>query len=108
MGWKPQFSGHNALGRPADVHARGQGTGRRRVAVAVMEPSTEQTAGRGIHRVAEEISSDQPATTYSLHGFNAAKIFVEAAKQVKGEITADALAAALEGIKGYNTGDRRR
>jgi branched-chain amino acid transport system substrate-binding protein len=43
-------------------------------------------------------------TTYSLHGYNAAKIFVQAAKQVKGEVTADALVAAFEGIKGYDTG----
>ena len=105
MGWKPQFSGHNALGDPQTFTLAGKELVEGAVAVAVMEPldSSKPQVAEFIALQKKYLPKTSP-TTYSLHGFNAAKIFVEAAKQVKGEITADALAAALEGIKGYNTG----
>lgn len=105
MGWRPQFSGHNALGDPQTFVLAGKELVEGAVAVAVMEPldSKKPQMAEFIALQKKYLPKTNP-TTYSLHGFNAAKIFVEAAKRVKGELTPDALVASLEGIKGYDTG----
>lgn len=105
MGWKPQFSGHNALGDPQTFTLAGAALVEGSIAVAVMEPLDSKKP-----QVAEFIAHQKKylpatnATTYSMHGYNAARVFVEALKRVQGEPTGDKLAAALEGIKGLDTG----
>lgn len=105
MDWRPQFSGHSALGDPQTFTLAGKELAEGAVAVAVMEPldSSKPQVAEFIAMQKKYLPKTNP-TTYSLHGYNAAKIFVQAAKQVKGELTADSLVASLEGIKGYDTG----
>ncbi len=105
MGWKPQFSGHNALGDPQTFTLAGAALVEGSIAVAVMEPldSQKPQVAEFIAHQKKYLSSTNP-TTYSMHGYNAARVFVEALKRVQGEPTGDKLAAELEAIKGLNTG----
>lgn len=105
MGWKPQFSGHNALGDPQTFALAGVSLVEGAIAVAVMEPldsSKAQMAEFAAHQ--KKFRPGTNPTTYSLHGYTAGKIFVEALKRVKGELNGDALVAALETIKDFDTG----
>ena len=105
MGWKPQFSGHSALGDPQTFTLAGAALVEGAIAVAVMEPLDSKRP-----EVAEFIADQKKylpqasPTTYSLHGYNAGRLFVEALKQVQGEPTGDKLVAALEAIKGFDSG----
>ena len=105
MGWKPQFSGHNALGDPQTFALAGAALVENAIAVAVMEPldSKKPQVAEFLARQAKYLPKTSP-TTYSMHGYNAARIFVEALKKVEGEPTGDKLVAALESIKGLDTG----
>jgi ABC-type branched-subunit amino acid transport system substrate-binding protein len=105
MGWKPQFSGHNALGDPQTFTLAGAPLVEGAIAVAVMEPldSKKPQVAEFIARQAKYLPKTSP-TTYSMHGYNAARLFVEALKKVDGEPTGDKLVAALESIKGLDTG----
>jgi branched-chain amino acid transport system substrate-binding protein len=105
MGWHPQFSGHNALGDPQTFTLAGPQLVEGAIAVAVMEPldSKKPQVAEFIQHQKKYLPKTSP-TTYSLHGYNAAKVFVEALKRVKGDITADALVNALESMKGLDTG----
>lgn len=105
MGWRPQFSGHNALGDPQTFALAGPSLVEGAVAVAVMESldSKKPQVAEFMQQQKKYLPKTNP-TTYSLHGYNAAKIFVEAVKRVKGEINAESLVNALEGVKGLDTG----
>ena len=105
MGWKPQFSGHSALGDPQTFALAGAPLVENAIAVAVMEPldSKKPQVAEFIARQAKYLPKTSP-TTYSMHGYNAARIFVEALKKVEGEPTGDKIVAALESIKGLDTG----
>ena len=105
MGWKPNFSGHNALGDPQTFTLAGKALVEGALAVAVMEPLDSKKP-----QVAEFMADQKKylpkttPTTYSMHGYNAGKVFVEALKKVQGEPTGPKIAAAVESIKGLNTG----
>lgn len=105
MGWKPQFSGHSALGDPQTFTLAGQQLVDGAIAVAVMEPldSTKPQVAEFLARQKKYLPKTTP-TTYSMHGYNAAMIFVEALKRVQGEPTSEKIVAELEKIKGLNTG----
>lgn len=105
MGWKPQFSGHSALGDPQTFTLAGAPLVENAIAVAVMEPldSKKPQVAEFLARQAKYMPKTTP-TTYSMHGYNAARLFVEALKKVEGEPTGDKIVAALESIKGLDTG----
>ena len=105
MGWKPQFSGHNALGDPQTFTLAGQQLVDGAIAVAVMEPldSTKPQVAEFLARQKKYLPKTTP-TTYSMHGYNAALIFVEALKRVQGEPTSEKIVAELEKLNGFNTG----
>ena len=105
MGWKPQFSGHNALGDPQTFILAGASLVEGAIAVAVMEPldsKRPQVAEFLAHQ--KKFMPQTTPTTYSLHGYNAGRLFVEAVKKIQGEPTGEKLAAAMESIKDFNTG----
>jgi len=105
MGWKPQFSGHNALGDPQTFILAGAALVEGAIAVAVMEPldsKKPQVAEFLAHQ--KKFMPQTTPTTYSLHGYNAGRLFVEAVKKIQGEPTGEKLAAAMESIKDFNTG----
>ena len=105
MGWKPQFSGHNALGDPQTFTLAGAPLVEGAIALAVMEPldSNKPQVAEFIARQHKYLPKTSP-TTYSMHGYNAAELFVEALKRVQGEPTGDKIVASLESIKGFDTG----
>ena len=105
MGWKPQFSGHSALGDPQTFTLAGDALVENAIAVAVMEPldSKKPQVAEFIARQTKYMPSTKP-TTYSMHGYNAARVFVEALKKVEGEPTGDKIVTALESIKNLDTG----
>ena len=105
MGWKPQFSGHNALGDPQTFTLAGASLVEGSIAVAVMEPldSKKPQVAEFMARQKQYLPKTSP-TTYSMHGYNAARVFVEALKRVQGEPTGDKLVAEMERIKGLDTG----
>jgi ABC-type branched-subunit amino acid transport system substrate-binding protein len=105
MGWKPQFSGHNAFGDPQTFQLAGQALVNGAIAVAVMEPldSKKPAVQEFIARQKKYLPKSTP-TTYSMHGYTAAMIFVEALKHVPGEPTGDKVATALEQMKNFDTG----
>ncbi len=104
IGWKPLFSGHNALGDPQTFQLAGpliEGA----LAVAVMEPldSAKPAVKSFLEAQAKYLPKTQP-TTYSMHSYNAARIFVDALKRAGGKTTPDAIVAALESTKDLDTG----
>ncbi|MDB6000493.1 MAG: branched-chain amino acid transporter substrate-binding protein, partial [Rhizobacter sp.] len=105
MGWKPQFSGHNALGDPQTFALAGTNLVEGAIAVAVMEPldSAKPQVAEFMANQKKFLPKTNP-TTYSLHGYTAGKIFVEALRGIKGEINGESLVASLESINGYDTG----
>ena len=105
MGWKPQFSGHNALGDPQTFTLAGASLVEGAIAVAVMEPldSAKPEVAQFVAHQKKYMPKTTP-TTYSMHGYNAAQIFVEAIKRVQGEPTSEKIVAELEKLKGMNTG----
>lgn len=105
MGWKPQFSGHNALGDPQTFALAGPALVEGSIAVAVMEPldSKKPQVAEFLAHQKRYLPKTSP-TTYSMHGYNAARVFVEALRRVQGEPTGDKLVAELERIKGLDTG----
>ena len=105
IGWSPQFSGHNALGDPQTFTLAGKALVEGTIAVGVMEPldSTNPQVVEFVQNQKKYLPKTSP-TTYSLHGYNAGVIFVEALKRVKGGVTADKLVAALETINNLDTG----
>ena len=105
MGWKPQFSGHNALGDPQTFTLAGASLVEGAIAVAVMEPleSAKPEVAQFLARQKKYMPKTTP-TTYSMHGYNAAQIMVEAIKRVQGTPTSEKIVVELEKIKGMDTG----
>jgi branched-chain amino acid transport system substrate-binding protein len=105
MGWKPQFSGHSALGDPQTFALAGKSLVEGAIAVAVMEPldSNKPEIAAFMQNQKKYLPNTSP-TTYSLHGYNAGVLLVEALKRVQGEPNGDKLAAALETIHNFNDG----
>lgn len=105
MGWKPQFSGHNALGDPQTFALAGTALVEGAIAVAVMEPLDSKKPQVADFMAAQKkfLPKTNP-TTYSLHGYAAGRIFIEALRSIKGEVNGESLVAALESMKGYDTG----
>jgi ABC-type branched-subunit amino acid transport system substrate-binding protein len=105
MGWKPNFSGHNALGDPQTFTLAGKALVEGAIAVAIMEPLDSQKPQVSVFKDDQKkhLPKTSP-TTYSMHGYNAGKVFVEALKKVQGEPTGASIAAAVESVKGLNTG----
>ena len=105
MGWKPQFSGHNALGDPQTFTLAGTNLVEGAIAVAVMEPleSAKPEVAQFLERQKKYMPKTTP-TTYSMHGYNATQIFVEAMKRIQGTPTSEKIVAELEKINGLNTG----
>jgi len=104
LGWKPQFSGHNALGDPQTFQLAGnlvEGA----IAVAVMEPldSDKPAVKEFVAAQKKYLPRTQP-TTYSMHGYVAGKLLAEALKRSGGKTEADAIVTALEGMKNFDTG----
>lgn len=105
MGWKPLFSGHNALGDPQTFTLAGVQLVEGSVAVAVMEPldsSKPQMAEFAANQ--KKFLPKTSPTTYSLHGYTAGKILVQALRSIKGDINSESIVAALEGMKDFDTG----
>lgn len=105
MGWKPQFSGHNALGDPQTFMLAGSALVEGSIAVAVMEPldSTKPAVAEFLAHQKKYLPKTSP-TTYSMHGYNAAKLFTDALKRIQGEPTSEKLVAELERTKALDTG----
>jgi ABC-type branched-subunit amino acid transport system substrate-binding protein len=99
------FSGHNALGDPQTFTLAGVQLVEGSVAVAVMEPLDSTKAAMAEFQAHQKkfLPKTNP-TTYSLHGYTAGKILVQALKGIKGEINAESIVAALESMKDYDTG----
>jgi len=104
IGWKPQFSGHNALSDPQMFELAGnlvEGA----LAVAVMEPlDADKPAVKAFLADQARIMPKAPPTTYSMHGYNAGLLFAEAVRRTNGDTAPDALVGALESFKGFDTG----
>lgn len=105
MGWKPQFSGHNALGDPQTFTLAGVNLVEGAIAVAVMEPleSTKPEVAQFLARQKKYMPKTTP-TTYSMHGYNAAQVFIEAIKRVQGTPTSEKIVAELEKVNAMDTG----
>ncbi len=104
LGWKPQFSGHNALGDPQTFKLAGplvEGA----IAVAVMEPlDSDKPAVKGFLAAQQKYKPGATPTSYSMHGYLAGKLFAETLKRTGGKTDEDSIVAALEAMKDYDTG----
>jgi len=104
LGWKPQFSGHNALGDPQTFQLAGalvEGA----LAVAVMEPlDSEKPAVKEFLDAQKKYLPKTQPTTYSMHGYNAGKLFIEAVKRAGGKTDSASLVQALETFDNVQTG----
>lgn len=104
LGFKPQFSGHNALGDPQTFQLAGnlvEGA----LAVAVMEPlDSEKPAVKEFIAAQKKYLPRTQPTTYSMHGYAAGKLFAEALRRSGGKTDAEAIVAALESVKDFETG----
>lgn len=104
LGWKPQFSGHNALGDRQTFQLAGpliEGA----IAVAVMEPlNSDKPAVRAFLAAQQKYKPSLAPTTYSMHGFLAGKLFAEVLKRTGGKTDEASIVAVLEKMKDYDTG----
>jgi len=104
LGWKPQFSGHNALGDRQTFQLAGpliEGA----IAVAVMEPlDSDKPAVKAFLAAQKKYKPGVAPTTYSMHGFLAGKLFAEVLKRTGGKTDEASIVAALENMKDYDTG----
>jgi branched-chain amino acid transport system substrate-binding protein len=104
LGWKPQFSGHNALGDPQTFQLAGplvEGA----IAIAVMEPlDSDKPAVKAFLAAQQKYKPNTKPTTYSMHGYQAGKLFAEALKRSGGKTDEASIVAALESMKNYDTG----
>ncbi len=104
LGWKPQFSGHNALGDPQTFQLAGP-LAEGAIAIAVMEPlDSDKPAVKAFLAAQQKYKPNTKPTTYSMHGYQAGKIFAEVLKRTGGKSDEASIVAALEGMKGYDTG----
>lgn len=104
LGWKPQFSGHNALGDPqtfqlAGPHAEGA------IAIAVMEPlDSNKPAVKAFLAAQAKYKPSTKPTTYSMHGYQSGKILAEVLKRSGGKTDEPSIVSALESLKAFDTG----
>jgi branched-chain amino acid transport system substrate-binding protein len=104
LGWKPQFSGHNALGDPQAFQLAGplvEGA----IAIAVMEPlDSDKPAVKAFIAAQQKYKPNTKPTTYSMHGYQAGKLLAEAIKRSGGKTDEASIVSALESMKNYDTG----
>ena len=104
LGWKPQFSGHNALGDPQTFQLAGQLV-EGALAVAVMEPlDSDKPAVKAFIEAQKKYLPRTQPTTYSMHGYAAGKLLVEALKKTNGKVDPESIVNALESMKDVETG----
>src|SRR4051794_5551981 len=104
LGWKPQFSGHNALGDPQTFQLAGP-LAEGAIAIAVMEPlDSDKPAVKAFIAAQQKYKSSTKPTTYSMHGYQSGKLLAEAVKRAAWKTDQASLVAALEGMKDYDTG----
>ena len=104
LGWKPQFSGHNALGDPQTFKLAGP-LAEGAIAIAVMEPlDSDKPAVRAFIAAQQKYKPSTSPTTYSMHGYQSGKIFAEVLKRSGGKTDEPSIVAALESMKNYDTG----
>jgi branched-chain amino acid transport system substrate-binding protein len=104
LGWKPQFSGHNALGDPQTFQLAGP-LAEGAIAIAVMEPlDSEKPAVKAFLAAVEKYKSGLKPTTYGMHGYLAGKLFAEVVKRSGGKTDEPSLVSTLESIKNFDTG----
>jgi branched-chain amino acid transport system substrate-binding protein len=104
LGWKPQFSGHNALGDPQTFQLAGP-LAEGAIAIAVMEPlDSEKPAVKAFIAAQQKYKPSTKPTTYSMHAYQAGKLFAEALKRSGGKTDEASIVSALEGMKGFDTG----
>jgi branched-chain amino acid transport system substrate-binding protein len=104
LGWKPQFSGHNALGDPQTFQLAGP-LAEGAIAVAVMEPlDSDKPAVKAFIAAQQKYKPNTKPTTYSMHGYQSGKIFAEVLKRSGGKTDEPSIVSALENMKGYDTG----
>jgi branched-chain amino acid transport system substrate-binding protein len=104
LGWKPQFSGHNALGDPQTFQLAGplvEGA----IAIAVMEPlDSDKPAVKAFLAAQQKYKPNTKPTTYSMHGYQSGKLFAEALRLAGGKTDEASIVGALESMKSYDTG----
>jgi branched-chain amino acid transport system substrate-binding protein len=104
LGWKPQFSGHNALGDPQTFQLAGplvEGA----IAIAVMEPlDSDKPAVKAFIAAQQKYKPNTRPTTYSMHGYQAGELFAEAIRRSGGKTDEALIVSALESMKNYDTG----
>jgi branched-chain amino acid transport system substrate-binding protein len=104
LGWKPQFSGHNALGDPQTFQLAGP-LAEGAIAIAVMEPlDSEKPAVKAFLAAQQKYKPNTKPTTYSMHGYQSGKLFAEALKRSGGKTDEASIVSALESMKSYDTG----
>ena len=104
LGWKPQFSGHNALGDPQTFQLAGP-LAEGAIAIAVMEPlDSDKPAVKAFLAAQHKYKPNTKPTTYSMHGYQSGKLFAEIVKRTGGKTDEASIVGALEGMKNYDTG----
>ena len=104
LGWKPQFSGHNALGDPQTFQLAGP-LAEGAIAIAVMEPlDSDKPAVKAFLAAQQKYKPNTKPTTYSMHGYQSGKLFAEALKRSGGKTDGASIVSALESMKAYDTG----
>jgi ABC-type branched-subunit amino acid transport system substrate-binding protein len=104
LGWKPQFSGHNALGDPQTFQLAGP-LAEGAIAIAVMEPlDSDKPAVKAFLAAQQKYKPNTKPTTYSMHGYQSGKLFAEILKRTGGKTDEASIVGALEGMKNYDTG----
>ena len=104
LGWKPQFSGHNALGDPQTFQLAGP-LAEGAIAIAVMEPlDLEKPAVKAFIAAQLKYKPSTKPTTYSMHGYQSGKIFAEVLKRAAGKTDEASIVSALESLKAFDTG----
>ena len=75
------------------------------IAIAVMEPlDSDKPAVKAFLAAQQKYKPNTKPTTYSMHGYQAGKLFAEVLKRSGGKTDEASIVAALEGMKGYDTG----
>ena len=104
LGWKPQFSGHNALCDPQTFQLAGplvEGA----IAIAVMEPlDSDKPAVKAFIAAQSKYKPNTKPTTYSMHGYQSGKILAEVLKRSGGKTDEPSIVSALESLKAFDTG----
>jgi branched-chain amino acid transport system substrate-binding protein len=104
LGWKPQFSGHNALGDPQTFQLAGP-LAEGAIAIAVMEPlDSDKPAVKAFIAAQSKYKPNTKPTTYSMHGYQSGKILAEVLKRTGGKTDEPSIVSALESLKAFDTG----